>query len=170
MPKIEVFTTDGVVSGAVPAPLVLNDGRDEADPIDVERATWYPVAGGSPERHPRMHLEPDELLVVCEETQELPIHASWHDVELEVGPYRITGSLPTLPGFDPGRALTRPGGPFVLIRDVRLELSGHPEGGRVQRAHALVSRYAVEQVAADLDLGFYFPGAKFLSPAGQPLG
>ena len=102
-------------------------------------------------------------------TRICPIHASWHPVELDVGPYRLTGELPTLPGFDPGRALSRPGGPFVLLRDVRLDLVGHPEGGSVERRHAFVNRYAVERVAADIELGFYFPGATFLTAGGRPL-
>ena len=38
------------------------------------------------------------------------------------GPWRLEGDLPTMPGFDPGRALTRPSGEFVLLRDVRMSL------------------------------------------------
>jgi hypothetical protein len=89
-------------------------------------------------------------------------------VELDAGPYRIAGELPTQPGFDPGRALARPGGLFILLRGVRVEIIGHHEAGRVERPHAFVNRYAVEQVAADIDLGFYFPGARFMTGTGQP--
>ncbi|MBI3745071.1 MAG: hypothetical protein HY264_00820, partial [Chloroflexi bacterium] len=49
------------------------------------------------------------------------------------------------------------------------DLVGHPEGGSVERRHALVNRYAVERVAADIELGFYFPGAAFRTTGGRPL-
>ena len=169
MQQIEAFTAGGVVSGAVAGSMGLRDGLEAAAPVDVDRATWYPIAGGAAEKRHRMHLEQDDLLLLCAESEDLPIHASWHAVELDVGPYHISGELPTLPGFDPGRALSRPGGPFILLRDVRVDLRGHPEGGSVERKHALVNRYAVEVVAADIELGFYFPGAHFLTEGGRPL-
>jgi hypothetical protein len=46
---------------------------------------------------------------------------------------------------------------FVVLRDAELgssDADGRPIGHAV-----LVNRYAVERVAADLMLGFYFPGA-----------
>lgn len=167
--QIEAYTAGGIASGAVMLPSALRDGLESEQPVDLEGATWYPLAGGAAESRGRVHLEADEMLVLCSDEQDLPIHAAWHPVELDLGPYRITGELPTLPGFDPGRALSRPGGPFILIRDVRVELAARPDAGRVERPHAFVNRYAVERVAADIDLGFYFPGAQFLTPAGQPL-
>ena len=125
------------------------------------------MGGGPAEPRARMRLEQDDLLVICDDTEDLPVHASWHPVELDIGPFHVSGELPTLPGYDPGRALSRPGGPFVLLREVRLDLLGHPEGGSVVRPHAFVNRYAVERFAADIELGFYFPGAHFLTPAGR---
>lgn len=167
--QIEAFTFGGVVSGAIAEPWTLRDGLEAERPVEFDRATWYPIAGGAAERRGRVHLEPDDLLVLCSDTEDLPIHAAWHPVELDVGPYRIAGELPTMPGFDPGRALARPGGPFLLLRDVRVELLDRPDAGRVERPHAFVNRYAVERVAADIDLGFFFPGARFLTSTGRPL-
>jgi hypothetical protein len=64
-----------------------------------------------------------------------------------------------MPGFDPGRALTRPSGEFVLLRDVRISRGDRP-GLEVARGdHAFVNRYAVEHIRAELMLGFFFPGA-----------
>ncbi len=45
----------------------------------------------------------------------MPVHPAWHDVILRAGPYLITGQMPTMPGFDPARALARPTGTFVLL-------------------------------------------------------
>jgi hypothetical protein len=166
MQHVEAFTAGGVMSGTVRRGTGLRDELDAEQPIDLERATWYPIDGGRAEQRSKVHLGPDDLLVVCAETEELPIHASWHAVDLVLGPYHVTGDLPTLPGFDPGRALARPGGPFILLRDARVELAGHSDGGTVSRPQAFVNRYAVERVTADLELGFYFPGAGFPSLAG----
>ena len=165
--QIEAYLAEGVISGSVATTSGFRNALESAKPLDVEQADWYPMGGGPAERRALMRLEQDDLLVICDEAQDLPVHASWHPVELDVGPFHLSGELPTLPGYDPGRALSRPGGPFVLLRDVRLDMLGHPEGGSVERPHAFVNRYAVERVAADIELGFYFPGARFLTPAGR---
>ena len=165
--QIEAYLAEGVISGSVAATSGFRDALESAEAIEVEQATWYPMGGGPAERRARMRLEQDDLLVICDQSEDLPIHASWHPVELDIGPFHLSGELPTLPGYDPGRALSRPGGPFVLLRDVRLDMLGHPESGSVERPHALVNRYAVERFAADIELGFYFPGAHFLTPAGR---
>jgi hypothetical protein len=68
--------------------------------------------------------------------------------------------MPTLPGYDPGRALTRPSGEFVLLRDVRLARRDDPTRSVPLAHHALINRYGVERVDADIMLGFYFPGAE----------
>lgn len=170
MQQVEAFTSGGIVSGGVAQAWALREGPEAEQSVDLDRATLYPLAGGPAEKRARMHLDPDDLLLVCAELQVLPIHATWHGVELDVGPYRISAELPTVPGFDPGRALSRPGGPFVLLRDVRVELTDRPDAGRLERPHAFVNRYAVERVVADIDLGYYFPGARFLTAAGRPLG
>ena len=43
-------------------------------------------------------------------------------------PWRATSRR--MPGFDPGRALTRPSGEFLLLRDVRLSIARTPGGRR----------------------------------------
>ena len=166
--QIEAFTDSGIVSGAVLQPWALREGPEPERAVDFDAATWYPIAGGEAQARSRIHVETEDLLVLCADASDLPIHATWHTVELDVGPYRIAGELPTMPGFDPGRALSRPGGPFVLLRDVRVELVANPDAGRVERPHAFVNRYAVERVVANIDLGHYFPGAHFLTEAGVP--
>ena len=81
----------------------------------------------------------------------------------------MEGELPTLPGFDPGRALTRPSGEFLLIRDIRLSVRARPEAGVAIGDHALVNRYTVDRIRADLQLGFFFPGA-VVDPIGTAGG
>ena len=77
-----------------------------------------------------------------------------------VGPYRVTGSLLTHPGFDPEKSIARPGGSFIPLTEVTIELLGHPEAGSAERAHVHVNRYAVDRVTSQIMLGHYFPGAQ----------
>ena len=172
MHQVEAFTAEGVVRGAMNsisgggAGGSLSTTPAVPSSLEIDRATWHPLVGGPVERRGPIRLPADDVLVLWADGQDLPIHATWHDVELELGPYMVSGMLPTMPGFDPGRALARPGGLFILIRDARLALLGNPDGGRVERSHALVNRYGVERVVASIDLGYYFPGATFVQPAG----
>ena len=94
-----------------------------------------------------------------------PVHASWHELALAIGPYLVEGLLPTLRGLDPGRALARPGGTFVLLGSARVSLAVDPAAGGVEHPFAWVNRDTVESVEADLDLGVFFPGAR--SVAGR---
>ena len=68
-----------------------------------------------------------------------------------------------------GRALTRPTGEFVLLRDVRLSVRARPESGVSVGHHALINRYGVDRIVADLMLGFFFPGAT-VDPIGTAGG
>ncbi len=170
MHQVEAFTAEGITRGVVTGLPEFRADSEATLSISIDRATWHPLIGGPAERRGPVLLEAEDILVLWSEGQDLPIHAAWHDVELEMGPYSITGALPTMPGFDPGRALARPGGPFVLIRDACVTLVDNPDGGRVERSHALVNRYGVERVVAAIDLGYYFPGATFAVPVGSGRG
>jgi hypothetical protein len=64
-----------------------------------------------------------------------------------------------MPGFDPGRALARPTGDYVLLRDTRITLIDRDDAGESRSNQLLVNRYTVDRIAADLMLGFFFPGA-----------
>jgi hypothetical protein len=46
-----------------------------------------------------------------------------------------------------------------MLRDVRVTLLADPAGSGAAGRHALVNRYGVERVRADIMLGFFFPGA-----------
>ncbi|HET7678405.1 MAG TPA: hypothetical protein VFK38_11210 [Candidatus Limnocylindrales bacterium] len=115
-------------------------------------------AGGPAERVSGVLEVDDMLLVAAPLDTPAPVHAAWHRLRLAVGPYEVEGELATMPGFDPGRALARPGGTFVLLAQVRVALGG--DGPIAEHAFAWVNRYAVERVTADIDLAHYFPGAE----------
>lgn len=159
--RIEAYTLGGIVTGLVAWPGHLKDALETSDQVLVERASFVPLDGRPPAPSSDQPLVIDDVvLAVPDEPMPGPVHAAWHAIELEAGPYRITGELATMPGFDPGRALARPTGTFVLLRDVTVALLDRADAGAVQHGQGLVNRYTVDAVEADLMLGFFFPGAR----------
>ena len=159
MPQVEVFTPTVVVSGSTPRAMVGTDPRGAPEPLSVDDSRWYPIDGSAPERRGAITVPADEILVVILAPPPFTIHASWYPIELEVGPYHIEARLPTAPGFDPARALARPTGAFVGLRELSISLAGRPEAGIAQRAWGHVNRYAVDWVTSSLMLAYFFPGA-----------
>ena len=171
---IEVFGAGGIAVGIVAGTGRVRDLLETGSPLVLERVTWHalddaPAAG-------TLTVAPDDVfLATTDEPDEMPVHAQWHDIVLDVGPYRVSGQMPTMPGFDPGRALARPTGEFVQLRDVTVGLLGGQDESGLTRTAALVNRYVVDRVEADLMLGFFFPGATLPAPvstttaAGGPL-
>lgn len=165
---IEAYTGAGVLTGLVAGPGRLRDVLETLDTVHISACRSLGLDGrrmGPTEAE----LPTDDLLLVVPDEAEVPVHATWHDVRLEVGPYLVVGRLPTQPGFDPGRALARPSGTFVLLRDVELRAAADPDRELAEHGALLVNRYTVDAVAAELMLGFFFPGARLSMPvaAGQ---
>ena len=164
--RVDAYISGGVASGLMARPGHLREVLESDPTLELERVTWRGL--GEAVARPIEHLSipvDDVLIAVADADPILPVHASWHAIRLEVGPYRIEGELPTLPGFDPGRALTRPSGEYVMLRDVRLAIVGGTSATMAIGQHALVNRYSVERVTADIMLGFFFPGAAMDAPA-----
>jgi len=161
--RVEIFAAGGIAIGSIARSGHLRDVLEAGDPLLLEHATWHALEDTPPRPAGELTLPPDDIhLATAEEIDDFPVHAQWHDISLEVGPYRVQGQMPTMPGFDPGRALARPTGEFVQLRDVTIGLVGESAGG-LARAMALVNRYVVDRVEADLMLGFFFPGATMVS-------
>ena len=170
---VDAYTMGGVASGMSPRPGHIREAIEQEGRLLLERVEWRPLDGSPGQSIREASIPVDDILIaVPAEPDSLPIHAQWHSIRLELGPYVVEGDMPTMPGFDPGRALTRPTGEFVLLRDVRLGGRGAGSRASADRRigdHALVNRYVVETVEADLMLGFFFPGAEMVSaPADSP--
>lgn len=161
MTEIEIFTPTGVLAGVTARAPLSNDGPDLSAPLTVADGRWYPIDGSPPTRCGDDCVAPDDILVLVTPEPELKVHMAWYSVRLEVGPYVVAGRLATHPGFDPARAIARPTGGFVALRDATIELVGQPGAGVAERAYVHVNRYAVDRVDSQLMLGFYFPGAQF---------
>ena len=169
--RIEAYTVTGVATGAIPRSGPVREVLEGASDVVVEGANWLPLDGSGERAAGDLRLQVDDLLlVVSDEPDGVPVHAQWHSIELDAGPYRVFGEMPTMPGFDPGRALARPTGEFVVLRDARIMLIDHEDAGEASSPQLLVNRYTVDRIAADLMLGFFFPGAKMTitgSSAGE---
>jgi hypothetical protein len=158
--RVDAYIAGGLVRGVLSMPGHLRDVLETMSSLDLERASWIALGDEAGRSVGDVSIAIDDVLVaVADVDPTVPVHAAWHAISLDVGPYRVEGELPTLPGFDPGRALTRPSGEFVTLRDVRTGMLDDANPVVAIGHHALVNRYGVERVAADLMLGFYFPGA-----------
>jgi hypothetical protein len=163
MPPVEIFTPTGVVAGTTSRP-GLTQQPDLRSPVPVEKTRWYPFDGSRPEHRGSVLVPPDDVLIVYTPEEAVTLHATWYAIVLEIGPYRVSGRMPTPVGFDPKRALARPGGAFVSLRDARIELLMRSDAGVAERSTVHISRYAVERVESSLMLGFFFPGAVLTEP------
>ena len=120
--RVDAYTADGMARGVLSRAGHLREALDASDDVLLERASWQAAddAGTASDRvrhdRGRRHRRGG--------------HGRRPD---DPGPRRLasgpparpgrtssTASCPTIPGFDPGRALTRPTGSFVVLRDVRM--------------------------------------------------
>ena len=161
--RVEAYTAGGVATGVVARSGPLREALDGAGDLLVETARWLPLDGSGEQPAGEVRVAVDDLLLlVSDEAEGGPVHAQWHTIELVVGPYLVVGEMPTMPGFDPGRALARPSGEFVFLREARIALVDQADGGEASAPRLLVNRYTVDRVKADLMLGFFFPGAEMV--------
>jgi hypothetical protein len=169
MAEIEIYTPTGVVAGETAGVALTNDGPDLGSPLTVDEARWYPLDGGPPSQRGRVRVEPDDMLLVVTGEADMTVHMNLYPITLDVGPYRVSATIATLPGFDPERALARPGHTYIPLREATIELVGRGDVAPAQRTHVHVNRYAVETVATSLMLGFFFPGATFTKQEAVPV-
>jgi hypothetical protein len=161
--RVEIYAAGGIAVGVLARASHLRDALEAGESLRLEAATWHPLDDSPAGQPAEIAFPPDDIhLATADASGDLPVHAQWHDIVLDVGPYRVLGQLATMPGFDPGRALARPTGEFVQLRDVSVGLLAEDAEG-LSRPMALVNRYVVDRVEADLMLGFFFPGAEMIS-------
>jgi hypothetical protein len=159
MIQVDAYTVGGMAHGTLTRAGHLREILEETGELALQSVRWLPLGATEAQAAGDLTIGIDDVLVaVTNDESAIPVHASWHALRIEVGPYVLEGELPTLPGYDPDRALARPNGEFVLIREPRL---GRVDGGALGPIgqEALVNRYSVERVEADIMLGFFFPGA-----------
>ncbi|HEV8401862.1 MAG TPA: hypothetical protein VGQ31_02370 [Candidatus Limnocylindrales bacterium] len=168
--RVDAYTNGGMASGTLARPGALRDALEEGGTLPLDGAAWLGIDDVTASPTGSVSIPSDDILIaIGDDDPGVPVHAAWHRIHLEAGPYVLEGELPTMPGFDPGRALTRPSGEFLLLRDIRLSVRARPEAGVALGDHALINRYTVDRIRADLQLGFFFPGAE-VDPIGTEGG
>ena len=129
---------------------------------DVSLLALDQLAEGTPEHSLTGSVDPDEILFAgLPLDPDAPIiHRVYYTVKLALGPYEVVGEMAIVPGFDPGRALTRPASDFVDLQDTEVRITT-PSGGLEHTFEFLVvNRFAVERVECEIDVTFWFPGAE----------
>jgi len=161
--RVDAYTADGMARGILARAGHLREVLDGSDEVLIERASWQGTDEPAPRSISSATIAVDDIVVaITDGDPTVPVHAVWHPVRLEAGPYVIVGEVPMIPGFDPDRALTRPTGSFIELRHARLGRPDRPGWGPLDVDEALVNRYIVESVEAELSLGFFFPGATMI--------
>ena len=160
---VELYTPSGVLMGTIAHVPLTSDGPDLVEALAVGETRWYPVDGSPPTQRGEVSVEPDDILLIITPEPELKVHMAWYSIALDIGPYRVSGRLATHPGFDPARAISRPGGTFVALSDATIELCGQDDAGSAHRDYLHVNRYAVDRVTSSLMLGHFFPGARLVN-------
>src|SRR5262245_3878623 len=136
--QVDAYLLGGITTGTFARAGQVREFLETSSELPLAGATWQALDGVTPGPSGDTAIPSDDcLIVVSDDDPFIAAHAQWHSITLEVGPYSISGDLPTLPGFDPGRALTRPSGEFVMLRDVRLALITVPDT-TLECPHALV--------------------------------
>ena len=128
--RVDAYTSGGMASGTLARPGALRDALEDGGALPLDGAAWQGLDDPAAKPAGSLSIPSDDVLIAVDDDDPgIPVHAAWHRIHIEAGPYTVEGELPTLPGFDPGRALTRPSGEFLLIRDIRLSVSARPESG-----------------------------------------
>ena len=169
MAEVEIYTPTGVVGGTTGRIPLTIDGPNLDSPLAVADARWYPLDGSAPTQRGELRVAPDEILLIVTGEEDMTVHMNLYPITVDVGPYRVTAQIAMLPGFDPDRALARPGGSYVALRDATIEILGRTDVAPATRLHLHVNRYAVEMVSSSLMLGFFFPGARFAAQEAAPV-
>src|SRR5215218_2656343 len=158
--RVVAYLADGILSGQLARTTPLREALEGVGGLPLDDAAWRSLDGSVADSAESVTVAADDvLLAIGDDEPATPVHATWHHISLITGPWSVDGELPTMPGFDPGRALTRPSGEFVLLRDVRVSLRDRPHDEVARADHAFVNRYDVEEIRAEPMLAFFFPGA-----------
>lgn len=163
---VEAFLPNSYLAGEYPGTsMQLVEQLDAGSTLELRAVSLVHIAGlllGATDRLAAVTIAPDELQVVvaAADPEEPLIHHVYYPVVLSISAYAVSGELGLFPGFDPGRSLTRPATGFLPLRDARVRITT-PSGELDQPYGRLfVNRYTVERVACEIDVTFWFPGAK----------
>ena len=164
--SVEAFLAEAYLAGTFAGTSAevhkLLDAGSVIELRDVALVTLDHLADGAAERAPVGTVATDEILfaAIPPDPDAPLIHHVYYTVKLSLGPYEILGEMAMFPGFDPGRALTRPASDFIDLMNAEVTIA--TPSGALEHAFDLLSvnRFAVEKVDCEVDVTFWFPGAE----------
>ena len=107
MSEVEIFTPTGVLAGRPRDVPLTNDGPDLAA-ARRRRGPLVPASTAAAPHRARHQVGPDDILLIVTPAPELTVHMAWYSITLEVGPYRVSGSLADASGLRPGARARAP--------------------------------------------------------------
>jgi hypothetical protein len=163
---LEAFLGESYLAGSFPGSHAECRARlDAGSVVDLDEVTLVALAeldAGNAERSPTGSVGSDDIMIIAlPRDPETPhVHKVHFPVRLTVGPYVVSGELTMFPGFDPARALTRPTSDFIDIHDAVVHIA--TPTGEIDQPYdqVAVNRFAVERIASEIDMTFWFPGAE----------
>ena len=159
-----------MASGVLARPGSLRDTLEADGSLLLDRAAWQAIDDVTARVAGSMTIPSDDILIaVADDDPGIPVHAAWHRVQLESGPYTVEGDLADDAGLRPG---SRPDPPIWRVPAAARRppvRALEPGCRRRARRPRLINRYAVDRIRADLMLGFFFPGA-VVDPIGTAGG
>src|SRR4051812_45685892 len=83
--RVEIYTAGGIAVGVLPRASHLRDALEAGGSLRVEAVTWHPLDDTPADEQAEILLPPDDIhLATVEESEDLPVHAQWHDIVLDV--------------------------------------------------------------------------------------
>ncbi len=171
--SVEAFMPDAYLAGTFAGTsAALREQLDQGSSVELSDVTLVPLVGmaeGIAEHAPVGSMTPGDLCMAALPVDpDAPhIHRVYYTVDLGLGPYSVVGDMAMLPGFDPGRALTRPATEFVELFGAEVRIATPSEEIVQAYDHLSVNRFAVERVSCEVDVTFWFPGATQELPAEE---
>jgi len=164
--SVEAFLAEAYLAGTFAGTSAevhkLLDAGSVIELRDVALVTLDHLADGTAERAPAGSVATDEILFMAiPPDPDAPlIHHVYYTVKLSLGPYEVLGEMAIFPGFDPGRALTRPASDFIDLQNAEVTIA--TPSGAIEHTFGLLSvnRFAAERVVCEVDVTFWFPGAE----------
>src|ERR1700675_1541226 len=97
--RVDAYTSGGMASGTLARPGALREALEDGESLRLDGAAWQGLNDSRAEAAGSIAIPSDDILVaVGDDDPGVPVHASWHHIHLEAGPYTVEGDLATLPG------------------------------------------------------------------------
>ena len=90
--RVDAYTSGGMASGTLARPGAVRDALEEDRALRLDGAAWQGLNDQKSSPAGSLAIPSDDILVaVADDDPGIPVHATWHRVHLESGPYTLEG-------------------------------------------------------------------------------